>query len=273
MRCVIAVGYINTTGRDGGQMVSASFMRPGASKYRVSDIQISGYEEAFYENDFSVGFNILDNGGRTLMGKDLYFSYADSFDFDTYSGFLGGKWYNNGTVEIIPGGENDFALDAGLSVWLQLPENDGSHTFQFGSAGEVIQAEIPFPLVTGGNGVGNPMAVPVWVSDLTVTGYEEDAGFYESGDFNCNFYILDSAGRTIAGKNKFFLYSDTWDWDQYAFLGGKWFNNGTMDITPKSENDFQLPPGCGVWLQVPENDGEHTFVLTFPQVVGEQAAN
>ena len=275
MRCVIAVGYINTDGVTGGQLVNAAFLNPGKKTFNVSDIAITGYQEdaGFYESgDFTCNFYVLDSAGRTIAGKDKFFLYSDTWDWDSYA-FLGGKWYNNGTVEIIPGGENDFALDAGLSVWLQLPENDGSHTFQFGSAGEVIQAEIPFPLVTGGNGVGNPMAVPVWVSDLTVTGYEEDAGFYESGDFNCNFYILDSAGRTIAGKNKFFLYSDTWDWDQYAFLGGKWFNNGTMDITPKSENDFQLPPGCGVWLQVPENDGEHTFVLTFPQVVGEQAAN
>lgn len=260
-----AVGYINTTGRDGGQMVSASFMRPGASKYRVSDIQISGYEEAFYENDFSVGFNILDNGGRTLMGKDLYFSYNDGFDFDNYSGFLGGKWYNN-SVEIVPGGENDFELENGQAVWLQMPAGSEG-VVKFGTAGEVIQAEVPIPLIDGGNGIGNPMAVGVWVSDLIVSGYEE--AFYEN-DFSIGFNILDNGGRTLMGKDIYFSYNDGFDFDNYSgFLGGKWYNNG-VEIVPHGEGDFQLMPGVGVWLQAPAGSTGNV-VFTFPQVVGEQA--
>lgn len=251
--------------------MNAAFLNPGKKTFNVSDITITGYQEdaGFYESsDFNCAFNILDSAGRTVMGKDLYFSYVDVWDWDSYA-FLGGKWSNFG-AEIVPGGDNDYPLEAGQSVWLQLPGNDGSHVFQFGSAGEVIQAEVPFPLVTGGNGVGNPMAVPVWVSDLAISGYEEDAGFYESSDFNCAFNILDSAGRTVMGKNIYFSYVDIWDWDSYAFLGGTWSNYGA-EITPHGENDFQLPPGCGIWLQAPGNDGSHTFVLTFPQVVGEQA--
>lgn len=246
-------------------MVSASFMRPGASKYRVSDINISGYEEAFYESDFSVSFNILDNGGRTLKGKDLYFFYEDGFDWDGYTGFLGGKWYNNGT-EIIPGSDNDFELENGQAVWLQMPAGSEG-VVKFGTAGEVIQAEVPFPLIDGGNGIGNPMATDVWVSDLIVSGYEE--AFYES-DFSVSFNILDNGGRTLKGKDIYFFYEDGFDWDGYSgFLGGKWYNNGA-GIVPHGENDFKLASGAGVWLQAPAGSTGNV-VFTFPQVVGEQA--
>lgn len=255
----------------GGQLVNAAFLKPGAKKFAVSGITINGYQEdtGFYENtDFSCSFNLLDNAGRTLTGKDNVFSYDDIFDWDSNS-FLGGSWSNNGT-QIVPGDENDFELEAGQAVWIQIPANDGEHVFTFGTAGEVIQAEVPFPLVTGGNGVGNPMAVGVWVSDLVISGYQEDAGFYENTDFSCSFNLLDNAGRTLTGKDNVFTYDDTFDWDSDSFLGGVWSNNGSA-ITPHDEGDIQLNPGQGVWLQCPANDGEHTFVLTFPQVVGEQA--
>lgn len=266
------MGYINKESITGGQLISASFLNPGKKTFRVSDIKVDGYQEdgGFYESgDFNCDFYILDNGGRTIMGKDLYFSYSDTWDWDQYA-FLGGRWSNYG-VEIVPGSADDYELKAGQAVWLQMPANDGQHVFTFGSAGEVIQAEIPFPMITGGNGISNPMATDVWVSDLTISGYDTDAGFYESGDFNCDFYILDNGGRTIMGENIYFSYTDVWDWDQYAFLGGKWSNYG-KEIVPQGDGDFKLAPGQGVWLQCPANDGEHTFVLTFPQVVGEQAS-
>ena len=265
------MGYINKDTITGGQMISASFLNPGKKTFRVSDITITGYQEdaGFYENgNFDCAFNLLDNGGRTIAGKNLSFSYTDVWDWEVYA-FLGGKWSNYGT-EIVPGSDDDYELDAGQAVWIQIPANDGEHVFTFGSAGEVIQAEVPYPMITGGNGIANPMAVDVWVSDLIVSGYEEDAGFYENGNFDCAFNLLDNGGRTISGKDLSFSYTDVWDWEAYAFLGGKWSNYG-VEIVPHGEGDFKLSPGQGVWLQCPANDGEHTFVLTFPQVVGEQA--
>ena len=257
------MGYINKEGINGGQLVCAAFMHPGKAKFNVSDIKIVGYEESFAEDDFNCTFNILDNGGRTIAGKDIQFSYSDPWDWEAYE-FMGGKWYNYGN-EITPGGDNDFELENGQAVWLQLPAGSAGSVL-FGTAGEVIQAEVPFPLINGGNGIGNPMAVGVWVSDLILSGYED---VFAEDDFNCTFNILDNGGRTLAGKNIQFSYSDSWDWDAYGFLGGKWYNYGS-DITPHAENDYQLQPGEGIWLQAPAGSAGNV-VLTFPQVVGEQA--
>ena len=246
-------------------MVSASFLRPGAEHFRVSDIKISGYDEAFYEADFSCFFNILDEGGRTIDATDLYFSYRDSWDWDNYSGHLGGKWYNFG-AEIIPGGDNDFELEDGMGVWLQLPGGCAGNV-TFGTAGEVVQAEIQVPLINGGNGIGNQNATGVWVSDLAVTGYGE--AFYEA-DFSLFFNILDEGGRTVDAKDIYFSYRDSWDWDNYSgHLGGKWYNFGT-EIVPHGEGDYQLPSGQGIWLQAPPGSAGNV-TLIFPQVVGEQA--
>ena len=116
------VGYMNNEMVDGGQLVSASFLNPGKETFRVSDIKITGYEQDpsyFYAQDYFCDFYILDYAGRTIMDKDTYFSYLDSFDWDN-GVFLGGKWSNNGT-EIVPGDENDFEMSAGQAIWLFNP--------------------------------------------------------------------------------------------------------------------------------------------------------
>ena len=264
------MGYINKDLVDGGQLLSASFLNPGKETFKVSDIKITGYEEDpsyYYAQDYYANFYILDYAGRTVMGKDAYFEYLDSFDWDN-GFFLGGKWSNNGS-EIVPGGENDFEMSAGQAIWFSNP-GGGENTFTFGTAGEVIQHEVTIPLVDGGNSIGNPMAAPVWVSSLTVTGYEDDPSYYYAQDYYANFYILDYAGRTIMGKDIYFEYLDSFDWDNGVFLGGVWTNNGA-DITPKGENDFQIPAGVGLWFSNP-GGGENQFSVIFPQVVGEQAA-
>lgn len=257
--------------RDNGQLISASFLNPGKETFKVSEIKITGYEEDpgyYMAQDYSADFYILDPSGRAVKGKNTYFEYRDPFDWVGYSGFLGGKWYNNGE-EITALADNDFELEAGQAVWFTNP-GGGEAPFQFVTAGEVIQAEIPFPLADSGNGVGNPMATGVWVSDLFVTGYQEDPGYFMAQDYSADFYILDDAGRAIKEDNLYFEYRDPFDWIGYSgFLGGKWYNNG-VEVVQHGAGDVQLQPGQGIWFSNP-GGGEKPFVLTFPQVVGEQA--
>ena len=60
-------------------------------------------------------------------------------------GFVGGLWFDYEAKEIIPGGENDYTLNPAQAIWLHLPGGDGEHPVSFGTAGEVIQAEVKFP--------------------------------------------------------------------------------------------------------------------------------
>ena len=266
------MGYINTDTVEGGNFVSASFLKPGSKGFSVSDITITGYQEdtVFVDSQaYNAEFCILDYAGRTTAGKNQRFVYGD--DPDWAGGFVGGLWFDYAGNEIIPGGENDYSLSPAQAIWLQLPVGDGEHPVSFGTAGEVIQAEVEFPCVDGGNSAGNPMAMGVWVSDLVLTGYQEDTVFVDSQAYNAEFCLLDYAGRTTSGKNQRFVYGDDPDWAG-GFVGGLWFDSTGAEIIPHGENDFQLKPGQGIWLQLPVGDGEHPVTLIFPQVIGEQAA-
>ena len=264
------VGYINTDTVCGGQLISAGFLKPGTSGFNVSGITVSGYQEdtAFVDNnDFACDFYILDDAGRTIKETDKYFYYVDPCDWA--GGFVGGKWYDRNDQEVVAGGDNDLSLSPAQAVWLSMPAGDGEHTITFGTAGEVIQAEIQFPLVSGGNCVGNPMAVPVNLSSLTVTGYQEDTAFVDNNDYACDFYILDDAGRTNKEVGKYFYYVDPCDWAG-GFVGGKWYDRNDQEIVP-GENDFAIPATQGLWFGTPAGDGEHVQKIIFPQVVGDQA--
>lgn len=266
------MGYINSDTVEGGNVLAAAFLKPGSSKsFMVSDIKLSGYQEdtAFVDaSPYNANFCLLDYAGRTTRAKDKYFTYVDEPDWA--GGFIGGQWFDAEGNALVPGSDKDFALEPAQAVWLELPVGDGEHPVTFGTAGEVIQAEVKFPCVEGGNTPGNPMATGVWVSDLMLTGYQEDTAFVDASPYNANFCLLDYAGRTTREKGKYFTYADEPDWAG-GFLGGLWYDANSTAIIPHGENDMQLNPGQGIWLELPVGDGEHPVTFIFPQVVGEQA--
>lgn len=260
------VGYVNNDLVEGGQLVSASFLKPGSNGFNVSDIKITGYQEdtAFVDNnDYACNFFILDYAGRTITEEGKFFMYIDPCDWN--GGFEGGQWYDYLSNEVVPGGANDVALSPAQAIWLSLPGGDGDHTVTFGTAGEVIQDDVDYTLTEGGNCVGNPMAVGVRVSSLAVTGYEEDTAFVDNNDYACNFFILDYAGRTITEEGKFFMYIDPCDWNG-GFEGGKWYDYLSNEVEPEGDNDALLAPGQGLWFTIPGGDGDHTNVLKFPAI-------
>ena len=258
------VGYYTSPTVEGGQLVSAAFMKPGSTGFRVSDIKLTGYQEdtAFVDNaEYTASFCLLDYAGRTTTEKGKSFFYSDAPDWA--GGFEGGIWYDADSAEVIAEGENDVLLQPAQAIWLVLPGGDGEHPVSFQTAGQVISEDISIDLVEGGNSVGNPMAAGVWVSGLALSGYEEDTAFVDNSEYTANFCILDYAGRTTTEKGKSFFYSDAPDWAG-GFEGGIWYDADSSEVIAEGENDVMLEPGQGLWFMTPGGDGEHVVTLTFP---------
>jgi hypothetical protein len=128
----------------------------------------------------------------------------------------------------------------------------GYYTSETVEGGQLVAAAFMKPGSTG-----------FWVSDIKLTGYQEDTAFVDNGDYTANFCILDYAGRTTTDKGKFFIYSDAPDWNG-GFEGGIWWDADSVEVVAQGENDVQLAPGQGLWLETPGGDGEHKVQLTFP---------
>ena len=107
------------------------------------------------------------------------------------------------------------------------------------------------------------------ISDLKVTGWEEDTAF-EYGDFQCNIFILTPGGATEVGKNKNFVYQASWSDELNDWMGGHlpgvWYDYAGAVIEPGADNDFKLTPSQGLWFFTPVGDGEHPTTLTFDSI-------
>ena len=272
------VGYNSTKLIEGQQMISASFIGVGSDQtYWVSDLKISGYEnDPMYANwdvaAYDANFFILDFAGRCLNETNRKFNYHDDLDSDDPIAWVGGTWLNNG-AEITPHGENDYQLQAGDAFWFQGQSYTDGYQPVLGTSGQVISEDMAYATIEGQNGIGNNMSAPVWVSDLTIEGYQEDPMYanWDVAAYDANFFILDFAGRCLNEKNRKFNYHDDFDSDDpIAWVGGAWLNNGAA-ITPHGENDFQLQPGMGIWFAgqafTPDVDNKYQPYLVFPTAV------
>ena len=113
------------------------------------------------------------------------------------------------------------------------------------------------------------------ISDLKVTGWEEDASF-EWGDYVCNIYILTPGGATATGKDQYFTYIASWNEELNDYAGGHepgiWYDYQSQVIVPDSDNDFKLTPSQGLWFNTPGGDGVHLPVLIFDSLFPQPQA-
>ena len=95
----------------------------------------------------------------------------------------------------------------------------------------------------------------VKLTDLKVTGYEDNEYYLGEMGFTASFQLRSSNGMPYAT----YVWSDessdmeTWD-------GGKWINALTSEDVTK-ENDVILQPGDGLWFAAPELQGSTAFTL------------
>ena len=259
---------------EGGQVVSAAFIGVGKQTFNISDLKVTGWEadESFLWSPYACDIYILTPGGATATGKGQYFTYvADWVDElnDGEGGHAPGVWYDYLSQPIIAGGENDFAMKPGQGLFFITPGGDGEHLPRLVSAGEVIQNTVQKELVEGGNCVGSPMAAPVSITTLSVTGWEEDESFLWS-PYACDVYILTPGGATATGKNQYFTYVADWidelNDGEGGHAPGVWYDYLSQVIVPDDENDFKLTPSQGLFFIVPGGDGEHLPTLIFDSI-------
>ena len=104
------------------------------------------------------------------------------------------------------------------------------------------------------------------LSDIKITGYEEDEVFKWSTYEGTFFCALTKGGGTDYSEGKYFTWSAEWDYDNDVFLPGKWVDFNSQPITPHGAGDVLLEPGQAVWLNISEGDGEHPQILIFPEL-------
>ena len=250
-------------------MVTPNFCGVGsaAHKYWVSDIKLTGYEEdsSYMYGQFTAYFTMLTPGGSSDPSEGKTFNYAADWDWGESK--LGeGYWTDYNSQPITPHGAGDLELEPGQAVLLSTLGGDGEHLQMFVTAGEVITAETNVPLNDGEfTSVGNPYPVGVWVSDLAITGYEEDSSFMY-GQFTAYFTILTPGGSSDPSEGKTFNYAADWDWGESKLGEGYWTDYNSQPITPHGAGDMQLPAGQGVLFSTLGGDGEHPQILIFPEL-------
>lgn len=259
------VGY-NTKGlTDAGQLITGSFLTINSTdSFKLSEIKLDGYQNNSFLKDEAYGtwgydfsFNLLNEFGETIM--DATYGWYDLWDGENWSG---GYWTIDGSGEPVEG-DNDLTLKAGESIWfLSMAAGDGEK-FTFQSAGAVSANDISFKLRDAGNAVGNPMPATIKLSEITLTGYQNNSFLkdeaYGTWGYDFSFNLLNEFGETIMDAT--YGWYDLWDGENWA--GGYWTIDGTGEPV-EGDTDLELAPGQAVWFLSMAAGEDEEFILEFP---------
>lgn len=255
MRTSTVVGYNNAGMVYGGQLLSGAFVSIGDSgKTLLSQIRPEGYQnnQAFIDEgtDGQFNFFLLTNAGETL--DENYYSWLDYIGEDGEWGGDGiAGWYNI-DGQLVGVDCDDVELTPGDALWFNCPEPPEKLTYKFSSSGQVATRDIAYPLVYGGNSVGNMMAVTLKLSTITPDGYQANPTFIDEGtDGQFNFFILTNAGET--------LDENYYSWLDYIGEDGEWGGDGIAgwynidgQLVGVDCDDVDITPSMGLWFNCPE---------------------
>ena len=220
------MGYANGELRNGNKAVGAQFAAVSGSTIDLTDIQVLGYDkEDGTEGDVRV--QIL---GPTGMGGETFFYYDVPGELTA--------WINGDDEEVEPG---DLTLAAGEGMWVKAP----SSAYSLQTAGQVPTSGIAVTLRSGNKVVVNNTPVAVDLTDIDVSGYDEEDG--TEGDVRVQ--IL---GPTGMGGETFFYY------DVPGELTA-WINGDDEEVEP---GDLVIGPGEGMWVRAPST----SFIMVLPGV-------
>ena len=228
------VGYSNGVLREGFKPAGAQFIPVTGSKIDLTDISVTGYdkEEGTAEE---VSVQTLDKNGS--MVKQYY--WYDAVDgSDVYYG-----WLDADSGDFIEAG--DVLLDVGDGLWVDAPSSD----FNLQSAGQVMTAAATVTLREGFKLVANPTPVAVDLTNITVTGYDEEEGTAEE----VSVQTLDKNGSMV---KQYYWYDATDGSDVYY----GWLDADSGDFI--EADTVSVGAGEALWVDAPSTD----FKLVLPGV-------
>ena len=269
------VGYNNKNGNTEDsamkRLMCANFIQIGekdAGMY-LSQLKYTGYQGmAYYTSRETIGgfsVNILSASGKIT---DTY-TWTDDYDSESET-WSGGYWYHEETEKAIgEDDEPDLFLGAGKAVWCYLPRTrNQTDALQLVSAGQVLIDSQAVPVNKENSamkcGIGNLMAVPCYLSQVSFTGYE-GMEYYISretiGGFSVN--LLSKSGKI----ENTYTWTDDYNPSAEEWTGGYWYHEETEKaIGQDDEPDVELLPGDAHWVYAPRTrDQTEGIYLVFPK--------
>ena len=228
------VGYSNGDLREGFKAAGAQFVPVSGTTIDLTEITVTGYDkEEGTEEDVSVQ-TLNKNGGRVKQ----YYWYDVVDGTDVYYGWLDGS-----TGDFVAPGEVKF--DVGDGLWVYAPNSD----FGLQTAGQVMAASATVTLREGFKMVANPTPIAVDLTDITVTGYDEEEGTEE----DVSVQTLNKNGGRV---DQYYWY-DVVDGND-VYYG--WLDGATSDFI--EVGDVEVGAGAALWVYAPSTD----YKLVLPGV-------
>ena len=228
------VGYSNGELREGFKAAGAQFVPVSGTTIDLTDITVTGYDkEEGTEEEVSVQ-TLNKNGG--MVNQYIWIDITDGDD--VYYG-----WIDLDTGDFVEPGTVLFQVGDGL--WVDAPSSD----FKLQTAGQVMTAAATVSLREGFKMVANPTPVAVDLTDIIVTGYDEEEGTEEE----VSVQTLNKNG----GMVNQYIWIDITDGDD-VYYG--WIDLDTGDFI--EEDTVSVGAGEALWVDAPSTD----FKLVLPGV-------
>ena len=226
------VGYSNGDLREGFKAAGAQFVPVSGTTIDLTDITVTGYEGETAEE---VSVQTLNKNGG-MVNQYLWYDATDGSD--VYYG-----WMDAATGDFVEAGDVKFNVGDGL--WVDSPSAD----FKLQTAGQVMSASAAVTLREGFKMVANPTPVAVDLTDITVTGYDEEDGTAEE----VSVQTLNKNGGMV---NQYLWYDATDGSDVYY----GWMDAATGDFV--EAGDVEVGAGEALWTDSPDT----SFSLVLPGV-------
>ena len=254
------VGYSHGDLADGAScMITSQFLGIGNEGFYLKDFKPTGYQDNTYfrtEIYGTEGFIFLKL--NLTGGREAAYEWLDSFDGENWEG---GYW---------DGADDDEFIDAGDALWAGAPdlwdEAPVGAKYETESSGEVANKKLAVKLRAGGSiGIGNPTPVDVKLSDVKITGYENNTYFTTEIYGTEGFIAIEFTGTR--GRKAAYEWLDSFDGENWE--GGTWDG---------ADEDTTLLAGQGLWVGAPdlweEADPEKdAYWMVFPNPVAPATAD
>ena len=224
-------------------MSTPTFIPVGAPSVKLSDIQVTGYEAPYWDDDDEWWYGGVEAGGfvlRLLTGTGT--AEASYYWIDNPNKSIAAGWYADAAGTAIDGGATSVVIEQGRGLWIT------GKGLKLQCSGQVPEDDMAYVTKSAGlSAVGNCTPVDLTLNKLFVNGYtapywdDDDEWWYggvEAGGFvvrlltgtgtaEATYYWIDDANKSIAAG-----------W--YADTNGTAIDGGASSVS--------IPAGKGLWV-------------------------